>query len=94
MKHSGLSWTFGICWIVTLAALLFTFLVLGESAKGPANVCAANVLIVTSMSLLFLVPVILLSLLCNTRRTCCILEEMLEQQRLKVEEEKPSTVIR
>jgi hypothetical protein len=91
MKSSGFSFTYLFGWVATLAAAVFAIVVFTEASKGPAIILAAEVLTITSISLLAIVPIILLSILRNTRRSADYLQELAERQG---PEANPSTVIR
>ncbi len=80
MKSSGFSITFCLAWLITVAAVIITVAMFGESAKGPAIIMAAEVLTIASVALLIIVPMILLSMLRNTRRSADYLQELVERQ--------------
>jgi hypothetical protein len=76
----GFSFTYLCGWIMTVAVVAFALVICGSNAKSPAIVLASEVLIVTSISLLAIVPFILLSMLRNTRRAADYLQEISERQ--------------
>jgi hypothetical protein len=78
--NNGFSLTFWAGWIVTVLAVALAVAVFSATAKGPAIVLAAEVLTITSLSLLILVPMILLSMLRNTRRTADYLREIMDRK--------------
>jgi hypothetical protein len=72
MHSSGFSVTFVLGWIITGLAVVSASSVLSTESGKPAIVLAAEVLTITSFSLLILVPMILLSMLRNSRRTAAL----------------------
>ena len=99
MKSSGFSVTFVLAWIITSLSLVLVIAALGETASKPAIVVAAQVLIVVSFAMLILVPMILLSLLRNTRRAADYLWELANRaaddpETLKHNQTTPRSVMR
>jgi hypothetical protein len=80
MKSSGLSVTFVLGWIITILAVFVAWSMASASLNGPAIIMAAEVLTVTSLAFLVLVPMILLSMLRNSRRAADYLEELNRKQ--------------
>jgi low affinity Fe/Cu permease len=91
MKSSGFSFTYLFGWIATFASVVLAVVICTANAKSPAIVLAAEIFIVTSIAQLAIVPIILLSILRDTRRSADYLQELAERQG---PEANPSTVIR
>jgi hypothetical protein len=81
MKSNGFSVTFWFSWLLTLFALFAAFSVFVSTAQGPAIVMAAGVLTVVSLALLVIVPVIMLSILRDSRRSADYLKELANRKK-------------
>jgi hypothetical protein len=67
MKSQGFSLTFFLGWIITIIGSFVTWAILFTEWNRPAIVCAAEILTITCLTLLMVIPLILLSMLRNTR---------------------------